>query len=120
MKVFFNFVCLGFNQLTFDFCLLKLEIFKLCLFFKCSTPNMWEFHCGVCDVPCQSMSLLEKHNGCPKHIARLKKLNMFLPLEPYEFTLLQLSRPSQEISKEAKCLKIIFFYNIYIYIYIYI
>ena len=32
---------------------------------------------------------------------------MFLPLEPYEFTLLQLSQPSQKISKEDKCYKII-------------
>jgi hypothetical protein len=63
---------------------------------------MWEFRCGVCDVPCQSASLLERHNVCPKHIARLKKLNMFHPLEPYVFTLLQLSRPFQEISKEGK------------------
>lgn len=79
---------------------------------------MWEFRCGVCDASCQSVSLLERHNGCPKHIARLKNLNMFPPLEPYEFTLLQLSRPSQEIFKEGKCLKIICFYIIYIYIYI--
>ena len=70
---------------------------------------MWEFYCGVCDVPCQSVSLLEKHNGCPKHIARLKKLNMFPLLEPYEFTLLELSRPTQEISKEGKYLNFIIF-----------
>jgi len=58
-------------------------------------------------MPCQSVSLLERHNGCPKYIARQKKLNMFFPLEPYKFTLLQLSQPSQEISKQGKSLKII-------------
>ena len=62
---------------------------------------MWKFRCGVCDVPYQSV----------KHIARLNELNMFPALEPYEFILLQLPRPSQEISKEDKCLKIICFYK---------
>ena len=71
---------------------------------------MWEFRCGVCNVPCQSISLLEIHNKCPKHIARLKKLHMFPLLEPYEFILLQLSRPTQEISGEGKYLVIIYFY----------
>ena len=52
---------------------------------------MWEFRCGICDVPCQSVTLLEKYNDCPRHITRLKKLNMFPILEPHEFTLLQLS-----------------------------
>jgi hypothetical protein len=79
---------------------------------------MWEFRCGVCDVPCQSVSLLGKYNGCPKYIARLKKLNVFSPLESYDFISLQLSRPCQEISKESKCLKIICFYKKnYIYIF---
>ena len=58
-------------------------------------------------MPCQSVSLLERYNGCLKHIARLKYLNIFPPLEPYEFTLLQLSQSSQKISKEGKCYKII-------------
>ena len=67
---------------------------------------MWEFRCGVYDVPCESVSLLERHNDCPKHIGMLKKLNMFSLLELYEFVLL--SRPIQEIFKEDKCLKIIY------------
>ena len=82
---------------------------------KCSTTNMWEFHCGVCDMSCQSVSLLERHNICPKHTAKLQKLNRFPRLESYDFTLLQFSWPSQKISKESKCLKIICFYNIYIF-----
>ena len=89
-------------------------MFDLIVVILCSTPNMWESCCDVCEVSCQSVSLLERYNGCPKHIARLKKLNMFPPLEPYEFTLLQFSRPSQEITKEGKCLKII---CLYIYIF---
>ena len=78
---------------------------------------MWEFRCGVCDVPCQSVSLLETHNNCPRHIARLTKLNMFLLLEPYEFTLLQFSRPTEKISKEGKYLNLIIciFYSFFLY-----
>ena len=39
---FFNYVCLGFNQLAFDFCLLKLGIIKLCLLLKNTTPPICE------------------------------------------------------------------------------
>lgn len=78
---------------------------------------MWEFRCGICDVPCQSVTLLEKHNDCPRHITRLKKLNMFPILEPHEFTLLQLSRPTQDISKEGKYLNLIIciLYSFFLY-----
>ena len=62
---------------------------------------MWEFYCGICNVPCQSSDLLERHNISIKHKEELRSWDMFPPVDAYEFTVLHLSRPSGDIPQRG-------------------
>ena len=62
-----------------------------------SVPKMWEFCCGLCNVPCQSSEILERHNKSIKHEETLRSWDVFPLVDVYEFTVLRLSLPSEGI-----------------------
>lgn len=76
--------------------------------------------CGICDIPCPTISKLHDHNNSKRHENNLRKYNMFPPKEAEEFAIYYVSQPKSQVVQEGNILNHLFCFIPYCFKFLYI